>query len=148
LWALTFVVGSGVDWGRWGNDLGFLLLIAAAGLLLVAQITAAARTTSPARVIDWLGVIISSLGAAVLVVALIAAIALERPLAVRLGLAPLQYWEAGMLATVAGASVSAVAGSTEGRLPWGSHWCSHSTARTLSAPTRALSANTVGSSAI
>jgi len=118
LWALTFVVGSAVDWGRWGNDLGFLLLIAAAGLLLVAHVTAAVTTTSPALVIDWLGVVISSVGAVLLSVALIAAIVLERPLTVRLLLSPQQYWEAGMLATIIGASVSALAGATDGRRRW------------------------------
>lgn len=116
LWVLTFAVGSAVDWGRWGNDLGFLMLIAAAGLLLVAQVTGAVTTTSPGRIVDWMGVCLSSVGAAVLVVALIAAIVLERPLAIRLGLRPLEYWEAGMLATIVGASVSALAGSTVGRV--------------------------------
>ena len=117
LWAATIAIGTAVDWGRYGNDLGFPLLIAAAVGLLLAQITmAAAADGSHRRALAWLGVGIGSLGAGVLSVALVAALVLERPLAVRLGWSPLEIWETGMMLTIIGAALSGLAPFTAGGL--------------------------------
>jgi hypothetical protein len=108
VWAATFAIGTIVEWGRYGNDVGFLVLVAAAAMLLLAQAALAATSGPSHHLRVWLGAGISSLGVCVLVVALIGAVVLERPLAIRLGWSPREYWEAGMLLAVTGAALSAL----------------------------------------
>jgi hypothetical protein len=115
LWATTFLVGWLVDWGRYGTDLGFQILAALAGALVLAQLTMAAADSGPGRPITWLGAITALAGGLLLVVAMVAAIVLEPPLALRLPLSPSAIWDRAMLLVTVGSGVSAVAFATSHR---------------------------------
>src|SRR6185436_19286536 len=51
LWVLTFGVGSLVQWGRYGRDWGFVLLIVAAALVLGAQVVSGTAWQGRGRVV-------------------------------------------------------------------------------------------------
>lgn len=102
LWALTFGVGFAVGWGRYGHDLGFILLIGAAVAIFIAQVRVASAWFGIGRTAARLGLVVSGVGVVVLLAGLLAAIVLEPPLVFWLGHSPTEIWSAGMLLTVGG----------------------------------------------
>jgi hypothetical protein len=117
LWALTIAIGSIVDWGRNGRDWGSLMLIAAAAGILAAQSTVTVTWPVRGRRVAWLGVGTSCVGVTVLLMSVLAAFLLDRPWAIRLGWSPQEYWEAGMLLTLAGSALVTGIGVIAGGLP-------------------------------
>lgn len=116
LWALTFLVGTLVAWGKEGRDWGFVLLIAAAVGLFLAQL----RMTidwQPMRGLPlaWFALCTSALGMAVLGLA-IAAAAAPPSWSLGLGWPPPKIWLAGMVVVVVGSGLFAMAWMRSGRL--------------------------------
>lgn len=109
LWAATFAVGWMVDWGRYGRDVGSLLLAGAAGLLVAAQLSMAVRTAGPWRPMAWAGALVALGGGLTLVGSVLTAIVLEPPLVIRLPVHPSTLWDQGMLLVMVGLAASSAA---------------------------------------
>lgn len=117
LWALTFLTGSLVEWGKYGRDLGFVLLIAAAAGLFVAQLTMTVDWhAARGRALAHLGVVVSAVGMAVLGLALLAAMAVSRPWSMRFAWTPLDVLMAGMALMLIGCTLLASAWLRGGRV--------------------------------
>lgn len=109
LWAGIIATGAMVEWGRYGRDLGFLLLMVGAIPLLVAQIRLVSIDAASAHQ-GWRGLVrlLTLAAGTMLAAALVAAIIGEPPLGVRLPVGPRALWTGGMLAMVAGSGIVAL----------------------------------------
>ncbi|MFN8519514.1 MAG: hypothetical protein U0667_09060 [Chloroflexota bacterium] len=109
VWALTFLIGGLAGWGRNGRDWGFLLLVVAACLILVQQVSMASDSGHSGRRVTRGAIAFSCLGSLLLLASAFAAIAMEQPVAMHPAVMPPQLWEAGMLLTIVGSAATGIA---------------------------------------